>query len=327
LLEGFRFQAVNESHFSNWRRLVRAITYVRRFIALKTNRYTRNFTTWLTACELGKSEEILIRKAQYDEFTEEFCTLLAGGKVQPKSTIYLLSPIMSTDGVIRMDSRIQKSPGLSYQTKNPAILPKKHYITQLIVKNYHERFLHAGQETILAALRQRYWIVNVRSVLKRIKKLCQHCKNRVGKPDIPQMGQLPFCRLTPFEKPFTYTGVDIFGPVQVTVKHHHEKRYGVIFVCMVTRAIHIEVANNLSADAFMITLRNFLFRRGPCAHIWSDNGTNLVGASRELKSAAAEMKWFAAEKAAELEITWHFNPASAPHFGGAPERLIQTVTK
>jgi hypothetical protein len=128
------------------------------------------------------------------------------------------------------------------------------------------------------------------------------------------MGQLPEARLSPNTKPFTHTGVDLFGPLQVTINRHREKRYGVIFVCMVTRAVHIELAQNLSCDAVIVCLRSFLFCRGPCAHIYSDNGTNFVGAVREMRTTIDEMNTNIAEKMAELEIECHLNPPAAPHF-------------
>jgi hypothetical protein len=184
-----------------------------------------------------------------------------------------------------------------------------------------------GQETILSGLRQKYWIVNARSAVKYAKRNCQKCSNATAKIVVPLMGQLPAARLTPYEKPFTYASVDLFGPLQITVGRHREKRYSVIFVCMVTRAIHIEIANNLSSDAFIVCLRNFFFRRGPCAHMWSDNGTNMVGALKEMKDSISEMQNQVAEKASELEIQWHFNPPAASHFGGAWERLIQIVKR
>lgn len=96
------------------------------------------------------------------------------------------------------------------------------------------------------------------------------------------MGQLPIDRLTPHVRPFTYTGVDYFGPMPVTVGRRREQRYVALFTCMTVRAVHLELATDLSTDSFLLCLRNFVNIRGVPKSIRSDNGTNFVGASREL---------------------------------------------
>jgi hypothetical protein len=320
------FFAINEVKFSNWRKFVRTIAYVKRFINIKIKKQLPQ-NNWLSVQELRDAEEIIIRKAQWEAYPYEVSALLADEEIEPGSPITNLSPGIGHDGILRLHSRLQNAPKVSYEMKNPAILPQHHIITRLIVKHFHEKFLHGGQEAILSSIRQRYWIVNARSVIKRIKSSCQYCKNRSAKPNFPLMGQLPACRATANLKPFTNAGVDLFGPIQVTVKRHHEKRYGVIFTCMMTRAIHLELANSLSSDSFLLCLRNFVYRRGAVSNIWSDNGTNFVGANRELQDELSKIKYVLAEHAVNMEITWHFNPPASPHFGGVYERLIQSVKK
>jgi hypothetical protein len=143
------------------------------------------------------------------------------------------------------------------------------------------------------------------------------------------MAPLPPQRLTPFVKPFLYTGVDLFGPMQVTVGRRVELRYGVLFTCLVMRAIHLELARDLSTDSFLICLRNFLNRRGKVAEIWSDNGTNFRGAARELKRSFLEVLGDP-DVDGELtkhRISWHFITPGSPHHGGAWERMIAVVKK
>jgi hypothetical protein len=124
-----------------------------------------------------------------------------------------------------------------------------------------------------------------------------------------------------------YTGVDLFGPYSVTVGRRTEERYGVLFTCLVVRAIHIEVANGTSTEAFFLCLRNFLNRRGRVAEIWSDNGKNFVGCSRVLNKS---LKEYPADEEVALElakrkIAWHFITPASPHHGGAWERLVGVV--
>ena len=105
------------------------------------------------------------------------------------------------------------------------------------------------------------------------------------------MADLPKDRMLAGQKPFTSTGIDLFGPMlvkrtkgarsnAVLVKH-----YGIIFTCMTVRAIHLELTNDLSTDLFIMALRRFKSRRGHVQVIQSDNGTNFVGAASELKDA------------------------------------------
>ena len=108
--------------------------------------------------------------------------------------------------------------------------------------------------------------------------------------------------------PFTYTGVDMFGPIIIKQRRSLLKRYGVLFTCFASRAVHIEVANAIDSDSFILALRRFMARRGEVRTIWSDNGTNFVGADNELKRALKEMdhekiRMFLQQKGADY-IKW-----------------------
>ena len=101
-----------------------------------------------------------------------------------------------------------------------------------------------------------------------------------------------------------------------------------IFTCLTTRGIHIEVAHSLSTDSCIFAIRNFTARKGRSLEFVSDRGTNFVGASRELKEAAAliDVNRLMAEFV-QPGTKWVFNPPAAPHFGGSWERLIQSIKK
>jgi hypothetical protein len=141
------------------------------------------------------------------------------------------------------------------------------------------------------------------------------------------MGELPICRLDWGKKPFTHTGMDLFGPINATQFRRRVKCYGMIFTCMVTRAIHLELALSLSADACILHLRNFTNRHGPIEHLYCDNGTNFHGAHRELLKELEALSPALARSNEDVFIAWHFNPPAGSHFGGAYERLIQSVQR
>ncbi|XP_074030559.1 uncharacterized protein [Leptinotarsa decemlineata] len=140
------------------------------------------------------------------------------------------------------------------------------------------------------------------------------------------MGLLPPERLGAFSFPFSYVGIDFFGPMTVTIGRRVEKRYGVRFTCLTLRAIHIELAASLDTSSAILAIRRFMCRRGQPKEIITDTGTNFVGAERELK------KWFQSldqkkisEEVASKNIIWKFDPPGAPHMGGIWERMIRSI--
>ncbi|XP_073841210.1 uncharacterized protein [Musca autumnalis] len=131
-------------------------------------------------------------------------------------------------------------------------------------------------------------------------------------------------RLGAYEKPFTYTGIDFFGPMIVTFGRRSEKRWGVIFTCMTTRAIHLEVAHSLDTSSCIMCLRNFIGRRGYPRVIYSDNGTNFKATERILREELQRLNESELARSFD-DIKWYFNPPAAPHMGVAWERLVRSV--
>lgn len=140
------------------------------------------------------------------------------------------------------------------------------------------------------------------------------------------MADLPKDRLIADQPPFTYVGIDYFGPFYVRRGRSLVKRYGVIFTCLIIRAVHIEVSHSLDTDSFILALRRFLARRGQVKEIRSDNGTNFTGGEKELREAIG---YWNQEKIhmhlLQKHIKWTFNPPTGSHHGGVWERCIRTV--
>ena len=142
------------------------------------------------------------------------------------------------------------------------------------------------------------------------------------------MADLPSEHLIPDQPPFTFVGVDYFGPVLVKQKRSHVKRYGCIFTCLTTRAIHIEIAHFWDTDSFISAMLRFIARRGRPQVVCSDNGTNFHAGERELRAAhdGLNQQWID-KYASQQEIKWIFNPPAAAHMGGVWERLVRSVKK
>ena len=121
--------------------------------------------------------------------------------------------------------------------------------------------------------------------MRRVLSSCFDCKQRLQPPDSHKMSDLPYERVTPGEPPFTFVGVDYFGPFYVKRGRRMEKRYGVHFTCVAVRAVHIEVAHSLDTSSFINALRRFIARRSSPRVSRSHNGTNLTSGEKELREA------------------------------------------
>lgn len=316
---------INFERFSNWSRLIRTQAYVHRFIEYAKGHKSPQKT--LSAEELNRARMTVIHLAQEETFFSEIQQLQATGKVSKQSDLYKLSPYLDENKIIRIDSRTKCATGF-VNPEGPIILPKKHHITQLIVHKMHQENLHQNHETVLNNLRYNYHIPNIRKVVRKIAYECQHCRVKNATPETPRMAPLPAARLAAFTPAFTFTGLDFFGPILVAVGRRQEKRWGCIFTCLTTRAIHIEVASSLNTSSFVMCLNNFMNRRGNVKHIYCDNGTNFVGTERLLRQQIIAMdKSNLIDSVVNRSIEWHFNPPHASHMGGSWERMIKTVKR
>ena len=154
------------------------------------------------------------------------------------------------------------------------------------------------------------------------------------KPQPELMADLPQERLSYLQPPFSFTGVDYFGPVTVKQVYRtrslsrHNKRYVCLFTCLTFRAIHLELCEDMSTDSFIMALRRFISRRGCPLKIMSDNGTNIVGANNELKKCLKGLS----QKTMKNELLTHniecqFTPPGSPWMGGAWESLVKIAKR
>ena len=160
------------------------------------------------------------------------------------------------------------------------------------------------------------------------KRSCVTCKKLYGVGLNKKMADRPPERCEPGKPAFSFVGVDLYGPIYVKLGRSEVKRYGCIYTCLTTRAIHLEVLNNLESDTFINGFIRFTCRRGYPTKIWSDNGTNLVGSRAELSRSLRQLDREKVVRAARRqEVEWTFNPPLASHHGGVWERMIRTVRR
>lgn len=342
--EEARFQITHEEilppeipdpvRFSKWERILRSQAYVLRVVQNVATIFKIPKSDLLTSEELQAAETSLFKRAQFDEFGSEVSIIQWNYKnpdkpkryIESPSSLYQCVPYMDETGIMRVHGRIDATPGLSVATTSPIILPRNHRITELLIDWYHRKFHHGNHETVINELKQSYYIPRIRVALKSVVHKCQWCKNKRARPVVPSMADLPAARLTPHFRAFTNTGVDYFGPLIVTVRRSHEKRYGVLMTCLTTRAIHIEIVNSLDTDSCIMAIRNFMARRGQVSKIFSDNGTNFHASETELKNEFLKMNPVLMEQEFTTPtMTWYFNPPAAPHMGGSWERLVRSV--
>lgn len=166
------------------------------------------------------------------------------------------------------------------------LVPPNSPIFYLLFQDAHDILLHGGPQLMLAHVRQRFWPINGRNIARKVSSKCVRCFRL--KPTIfqPIIGNLPKQRIEP-SRPFSICGVDFAGPLMIKTSLRRNatlsKGYICVFICFVTKAVHIELVGDLTSASFINALKRFCDRRGKCTDIYSDNAKNFVGANRQLQ--------------------------------------------
>ena len=127
---------------------------------------------------------------------------------------------------------------------------------------------------------------------------------------------------------FSNVGADYFGPLKVKIGRRNEKRWCCLFTCLTVRAVNIDIVQKLDTDSCLNGIMRFIARRGKPVKKIIDNGTNFVGAEKQMAEyIAAWNKEQIEEHLIQQGIRWKFNPPAAPHFGGRCERLVRSCRK
>lgn len=311
---------------SSLTRLQRIIAWALRF---PTNARSKEKVSGpLSAEELKQSLLIIIKEVQRQHFSEEL-ELIEKNKHVPK--LASLNPFIDTRGVLRVGGRLTHSD-LPYEAKHPCILPKCHF-TEIIVRHFHALHLHAGPKLLQSIISQEFWIIAARNVIRSQLHKCVKCFRNKPHNCIPIMGNLPKSRVVP-ARCFLKVSTDFGGPFHLKESKRRNSRaykaYICLFICMSTKAVHIEPVTDLTAEGFIAALDRFTSRRGLCREIYSDNATNYIGAENHFSDlykclTEGDETEKLKSRLADRQITWHHSPPSGPHFNGLSEAGIKSV--
>ena len=242
-----------------------------------------------------------------------------------------LNPCLNEEGIHIVSGRMEYWFEHTYNTRGLTLLPSNHRFS-LLYALYIQKLCHLGVAAVVSKIRRKFWIVNLPNLVKKIRYNCVTCRKLDKDLGKQIMAPLPMDRLKPCPA-FFKTSLDLFGALEVkgeVNKRTKGKVFGVIFTCMYTRAV-CDVSQNYSTDAFLLVLRRFVAIHGYPKKIFSDPGTQLLSASKELHKfelknlveESEKLKKFGVEKGFE----WSFSTADAPSQNGTAESLIKSVRR
>lgn len=308
--------------------LVRLIARIRRFVHNTQHRDERR-TMFLSYSEHEEALAVLVKLAQRESFPMEVAALENRKTISPTSKLNKLNPIF-VDGILRVGGRLAKAP-VSASRKHPIILCHRHPLARLVLDHYHRKNFHAGMQLLVSTVRERFWVTRIRSLANTVIYGCVQCFRTKPKVLDQLMADLPSERVSP-APPFLNVGVDYCGPFMIRYpirRSNPTKHFVAIFVCLVTKAVHLELVNDLTSEAFLAAFKRFVARRGKPALVMCDNALNFVGAKRQLN----EMQQLFLNQgfcdsvtrgAVEEGIEFRFIPARSPNFGGLWEAAVKS---
>ena len=286
-------------------------------------------------CKESKSSEafeeariFLLKQTQEEYFKCETDNLKQGLPIKKDSSIISLSSYLDQQGIHRVGgclNRLRNKLGLA--CTHPIIVPKGHVAT-LLIRHFHEKTFHQGRTITEGQIRSNgFWIIGAKKLISTLIRTCVLCRKRRGKVEVQKMADLPEDRLTP-GPPFSAVGVDTFGPWNVTTRRTRggaaqSKRWAIIFTCLTTRAVHIELVEEMSSSSFINALRRSTAIRGPIKIFRSDRGTNVIGATDQIGIKSINVEDTMVKQ--HLDNTgsvWKFNPPLSSHMGGVWERMF-----
>ncbi|CAH2093449.1 unnamed protein product [Euphydryas editha] len=318
------------NRYSDISKMTRVLAFILRFCHNIKSSNSKMSDKCLSSSELEKALLLIIKNEQRFYFQEEIHTISKGESV--KGNIKPLCPFIDQEGLMRVSGRLQNS-NLSFEQKHPIILPKESRITGLIIQREHIRLLHAGPKLLLASLNQKYWLVNGIRQVKKITHKCLTCFRFKANAAKQLMGSLPRQRVNA-SRPFQAVGIDFAGPVQVKNSRVRRavisKGYICVYVCFSTKAIHLELASDLTTETFLACFKRFISRRGMPSDVYCDNAATFRCAQSQLEELfklnnSQDHRKQVCNFASQNCIKFHFTPSYSPVFAGLVEAGVKSI--
>jgi len=308
--------------FSSLSKLQRVLAYCFRFAR---RRNSPKISGSITRMEYDHALNAAVLCTQLTHLSDLRKQIRNQGPITPSTTAQL-APFIDAIGIIRVGGRLRHAR-LNEDSKYPILLPQKTYLTELIIRHFHHISLHGGSRLVLSMIHQRFWIISGRAAVRNFIYSCVPCTRFRSMNPRPFMGDLPAARLV-VNRPFFNVGMDYGGPFMVRESRRRGARtnkiYLAVFVCMSVKAVHLETVSDISTDAFLAALDRFVARRGIPSSMYTDCGTNYVGAAKQLKKLFDEAS-NQHTLCGRIPCKWHFNPPGAPHFGGIWEAAVKSA--
>jgi len=324
-------EIIDCQRYSSLNRLLRVTARVLRFVEVTRERRLGGsnvqYDATLDAMELNKAEVLWICCIQAQAFEREIAYLKGSTTTGKPHYIDQFGLFLDGQNLLKCRGRINKAR-LSTAEKNPILLPPKHQVVKLLVTDMHTRVKHGGVNDTLVALRERYWILRGRQVVKKIVRSCVVCRKIEGLPYCSHPSpDLPTCRVSD-DPPFAHTGLDFAGPLyysESTDDRDTSKAYICLFTCASTRAIHLELTRGMNVNSFLLAFRRFVGRRGLPATLLSDNAKTFKSSAKEIRTICRSPEVY--QYLTDQRTSWKFIVPRAPWWGGFWERMVRSVKR
>ena len=274
--------------------------------------------------EAERSKVLILTEAQKVFAPQIVRLLLSKGGLSPHNKLAPLSPYVDLQGILRVGGRLRNAD-FSPDAIHPVLLPKSHHVTDMIILFFHESVSHQGRVLTHGAIRNAgYHVLHGSRVIKDILSKCVFCKRLRGKTQNQIMADLPEDRVVERTAAFTTVGLDMAGPFSIhdgrnTRRTSSTKKVWILLItCLTSRAIHVEVVSSMDTSSFILALRRFIAIRGTCSKIYSDCGSNFIGAINNMIEIERVQKYVATNH----NIAWVLNPPKGSNYGGVFERKI-----
>ena len=288
----------------------------------------------LTVEERKAAEEWLYRESQRRCFSKDISAIRSNKSISRSSRLKTLNPFLDNQHLLRLGGRLKLSD-LSPSQKTPIILDGRDPLMEKFFSYLHLSHLHCGPTLLLCAAGKELHVLGARKLSRRIYSRCITCRRHKPRMLQQQMSDLPEQRVTHKGEVFSHTGLDYAGPFTLKLgrvrKPVKVESYIGVFVCMATKAVHLEVISDATTESFQAALQRFVSRRGRPDHIYSDNGSNFVGYRNELQRLYSFLKERSHDEeinhylSTNFEIQWHNIPPRSPHMGGLWEAAVKSM--